>query len=59
MSNKKVKNRIIRMNGHKVIIDWDNLNKVLTHEEKVFMNKMLGKLIEYDEEYLASQKEVL
>lgn len=45
----KTKHKIIGMTDNKVIIKWDRLGEVLTQDEKVMMNKLLGKLIEYDE----------
>lgn len=39
---------IITMTNSKVIIKWDRLNEVLTREEKILINKLLGKITDYD-----------
>jgi hypothetical protein len=48
MSKSYAQKRIIGMTDHSVRIKWDRLGEVLTQDEKIFMNKILGKLIEYD-----------
>lgn len=52
MSKMKTEDRIVGTTDNKVMIKWDRLSEVLSKEEKIFMNKMLGKVIEYDMERL-------
>ena len=46
MNLKKVP--IVTMTATKVIIKWDRLSEVLSAEEKTIMNRLLGKITDFD-----------
>jgi hypothetical protein len=47
MANKE--NKIITYTSSKVIIKWDRIGEALTKEEVSIMNKLLGKIQDYQE----------
>lgn len=46
----KYDDKIVAFTDKKVIIKWDRLGEALTKEEKIVMNKLLGKVMDYQDE---------
>jgi hypothetical protein len=46
------KDKILTYTSSKVIIKWDRISEALTKDEKVIMNKLLGKIHDYQEKHI-------
>jgi hypothetical protein len=46
------KDKILTYTNSKVILKWDRMGEVLTKDEKVIMNKLLGKIHDYQKKQI-------